>query len=369
MYKNLHLMPINSGFNAKLIDEINQWSPLESNIFVWKDDSPYARYQKNCIADSKMFSAQFLNAHHSEYHHIFFHSLYMEDSEILKLSNEAANKITWVVWGHDLYKVKTPIKSTFRSVAYHFYKYLQQYNPIIMRRRAKVAAKIGQFERIAIGYSYDEREIRNKYGDNVPVVYGPYFSKESDLQEAISLRNNYQNRTNGETTNVLIGHCGADFIQHEKYLKRLSKYKNESIHVYMVLSYLASSGRIYSLAKLAEGYFGKENFTILDKKLPRNEYFAIMNNIDIAIFPYLHQSGLGNTRRMAYMGIKLYFEPKGVLYRGFMADGVKVYDCNEIGKVPFCQFIKNDATVNINSKLFDTFDYQRNIQAWKDLVN
>ena len=117
MALNLHLMPINSGFNTNLIAEINKSAPMENNLFVWKDGSPFADYQENCIADSRMFSPEYINAHCSEYWHIFFHSLYMKDREIVKLSDEAAGKITWVVWGHDLYRVKTPVEASFRSVA------------------------------------------------------------------------------------------------------------------------------------------------------------------------------------------------------------------------------------------------------------
>ena len=117
MALNLHLMPINSGFNTNLIAEINKSAPMENNLFVWKDGSPFADYQENCIADSRLFSPEYINAHCSEYRHIFFHSLYMKDREIVKLSDEAAGKITWVVWGHDLYRVKTPVEASFCSVA------------------------------------------------------------------------------------------------------------------------------------------------------------------------------------------------------------------------------------------------------------
>lgn len=360
-------MPINSGFNSRLIDEINDIFPLENNLFVWKDGSHFADYQPNCMADSRMFSAEYLNAHCAEYNHIFLHSLYMKDAELLVLSDEAASKITWVVWGHDLYRVKKPVEPSFRSIAYHSYKFLQQFSPFYLRRKAKAAAKVGRFERIAIGYSYDEHMIRKKYGPDVPVVCGPYFSKPNPETSLENLRKLHLAQQN-DSVRVMIGHCGGTFVQHEKYLKKLAKYRNENIHIVLVLSYLASKDRIKKLEFMAHSLFGAEKCTILKESMPREEYFKFLTTIDIAIFPYKHQSGLANIRRLLYMGTKLYFDPRGVLAKGLLECGAPINDCRRIGKDSFEEFCKKDDLVNRSSALFDSYNYEKNVSAWRCLL-
>lgn len=47
---------------------------------------------------------------------------------------------------------------------------------------------------------------------------------------------------------------------------------------------------------------------------------------------------------------------------------MKIYDCREIGKVPFEQFIMNDFISDPSIPLFSTLNYHRNIEAWKQLL-
>ena len=368
--KNLHLMPMNSVFDDDFITEINSNFSHSQNVFFHKKQREKLVDVDNSFVVPDAFTPEYINDHAEEYNKIFLHSLFLSPDEILRLTDNAAKKIVWIVWGHDLYTVKKKQKwtaSRFVKESIHAVKkiirgtYIRAY-----RKKRAVADKVSKFHAIGIGYSYDEKEIRKKYGKSVPVVYGPYFSRTT--QEKVDKLREMHLSKQDHTVNILIGHSGFDFLEHEKYLQKLGHYKDKDICVHMVLSYGASEDRIQKLSEMAISIFGEEKCNIITKMMAKNDYYEYLTSIDIAIFPFVHQSALGNTKRLAYMGTKLYFHPDGILSKGFKQDGMKVYDCREIGEVPFEQFIMNDFIPKPSIPLFNTFNYQRNIEAWKQLL-
>lgn len=369
--KNLHLMPMNSTFDDDLVEVLNENFLLDQNLFVHRMQRKKLSSVENSIVAPEMLNVEYINEHYSEYHLVLLHSLFLSPNDILKLSDEAAQTIVWCVWGHDLYSVPKKRKWSFSiwlHEAIHSVKkvlrgtYLREYN----HKRA-VAKKISLFHAICIGFPYDEIMVRKKYGDMVPVKIAPYFSdfSKDDLRR---LKESREQRTQSRTKQILIGHSGFEFLQHEKYLKLFSRYSNEDICINMVLSYGASQDRIAKLVDMANRLFGEDKVRVVTEMMPKEEYFKYISSMDIAVFPYLHQSALDNTKIMAFVGVKMYFDPKGVLFKGFTDSGVKVYNCREIGKVSFKQLCSTEYSDLSSSPLFDPFDYEKNVSAWKELL-
>ncbi len=365
--KNLHLMYMDSNFNSRLADVLNHYFPHEINYYIWRTGRSFLQGIDNGVVDPTVFNAEQINQLSKNYDQVFLHSLWLKDREIIKLTDETATKIIWVVWGHDLYRRLPNIKPNPRSIAYYVYKWLQKNSIFYRGVRRKAASKVSLFRGIAIGYSYDEIYIRKVFGPDVPVMYGPYFSKDSNKDQLDTLRTMHREESHGEI-NTIIGHCGAEFCQHEKYLRKLAPYKNENIHIYLIMSYLATKQRIEAVRKLARRIYREDQFTIITESMPQDVYFKFLTKMDVAIFPFRHQSALGNTKRMAYMGTKLYFDPRGVLAKGFLAGGVKTCDCRKIGKILFDEFSKPVDFPDPSAKLFESFEIQRCVSAWKKLL-
>ena len=368
--KNLHLMPMGSIFDDDLVTELNANFPLELNVFYHAEQRERLKDVDNSFVAPSAFTPEFINEHAKEYNKIFLHSLFLSPDEILRLTDDAAKKIVWIVWGHDLYTVKKKQKWTASRLikeSIHTAKKIIRgtYIRAFQKNRA-VARKVGLFHAIGIGYYYDEKEIRKKYGKTVPVVYGPYFSKGVE-EEAQELRKKHLN-INKSTIDILIGHSGYEFLEHEKNLLRLSKYKDENIRIHMVLSYGASEDRIQMLTAMAENIFGKEKCVIQTEMMDKKDYFNYLTNIDVAIFSFKHQSALANAKRLLFMGAKLYLNPKGVLYKGFRDGGAIVYDCSEIGRVSFNDFCYNDRLTETTAQIFSTYSYKNNIDSWRNLL-
>ncbi len=365
---NLHLMPVYSHLSHDLIDVLNSSFPKEDNLFIVREPFPKMHEYDNCIADSSCFSVSFINAHAVEYRRIFLHYNFLKPHQIMRLTDEAAKKIVWVVWGDDLYYVKhryEPPRSLFglaRSAFYIWSHYSLLYG--IIRQKAK--RKVQQFFAVGIGYSYDEVIIHKLFGKEVRVMLAPVVTRNRLQYTYDDVREEHASK-HTDVINVLIGHSGFCFHNHEQSIRLLSKFKKENIHINMVLSYGASTRRVSKLSNLAIRTFGIEKVSILTEVLPYTEYCRFLASMDIAVFPFAHQAALGNAKMLAYAGIKLYLDPKGALSQGFLAGGVKTYDYHHIKQETWSEFCLPAELPEKNASLFSR-SYEDNITAWAKLL-
>ncbi len=362
-------MSVYTHFNPDLILELNKNFRQEENRFVMRDPYPELLDFENCIVDNNAFNINFINAHASEYKRIFLHFNYLKPHQIMQLSDEAARKIVWVVWGDDLYYVKhrygTP--ESFRDCLRKYFYIWSHYSLLYGLVRQKARKKIRKFYGIGIGFPFDELMVRRLYGNRVSVFFAPVFS--NGIRDGLLEQNREEHlRRKDNKVNVLIGHSGFPFHDHEKSLRLLSKYHEENIHINMVLSYGANEARIKKLTEMAHKIYGKEKVTIHTEMLPYQDYCSFLAQMDVALFPFIHQSALGNTRRLAYYGVKLFLNQNGVLAKGFLAGGVKTADYNEIRNLSWIDFCRNDSIPDPNAALFDVFSYDKCVKAWKRLL-
>ena len=368
--KNLHLMPMCSHLDDGMVFAINANFPPDENVFFHPAQREPLKNIENSLVVPEAFSVDYINENAKNYKRIVLHSLFLSPNEIIRLSDEAASKIVWIVWGHDLYSVHKKKKYSFEYIAketIHCVKkvlrgtYIRQY-----QSNQKIRRKVGLFQCIGIGFPYDEKMIREKYGQKPKVVYGPVFSNNVLIEKKKELRAKHLvNKSN--MTNILIGHSGFEFLEHEKYLQKLCKYKNEKIHIYLVLAYGASEERIQKLRELSAKLFLPDQVSIITEMMEKEKYMEFLSTIDIAIFPFLHQSALSNTQSLAFMGAKMYFHPNGVLAKGFAQGGVKSFDCRKIGRISFDSFIKYDDVPSEDALLFSS-SYDKCVDAWKKIL-
>lgn len=368
--KNLHLLSMCTHIDEEVVDFLNSEFSVENNVFVSLRPIDHLRDNKNYSSDPAAFSPEYINQHHQEYRRIIIHSLFLSDDEILRLTDEAAKKIVWVVWGQDLYnngpKTVWNLKMGIKEGIHIVKRIIRGTYLRAFKKKRQVSQKVSLFYGVGIGFSYDEKAIRKKYGSKVRVRYIPVSGK-SDIDYKLQLREYHLNSECSETK-VLLGHSGYHFLEHEKYLNKLSAYRSENIHIYMVLSYGASSEKIKYLKELGNSIFGEAHCTVITELMPVKEYMEFLSTMNVAIFPFRHQSALGNTKSMAFMGVKLFFDPRGVLYKGFMESGVKTYDCRTIGKITYEEFRKNDFIADTHAPLFRNYYPGESAKAWSAIL-
>ncbi len=368
--KNLHLLSMCTHIDVEMVQFLNSEFSQDDNEFVSERRMDELEKYQNYSSNPACFSPEYINQHYQDYRMIIIHSMFLTDEQIISLTDDAAKKIVWVVWGQDIYsngpKTVWNLKMIVKEGVHTIKKIIRGTYLRTFRKKRQVSNKISQFYGVGIGFSYDEKTIRKKYGSKVRVCYIPV-SGESDVEYRLQLREHHLNSECGETK-VLLGHSGYHFLEHEKYLNKLSAYRNENIHIYMVLSYGASLEKIKYLEELGNSIFGESKCTVITELMPFREYTEFLSTIDVAIFPFRHQSALGNTKNMALMGTKLYFDPRGVLYKGFKENGVRTYDCRTIGKISFEEFCRNEIIADAHAPLFRNYYPGESTKAWRAIL-
>lgn len=362
-------MPIFSSFSFDLIRIIKSELPDSNNTFLLKYKCPDFLNDSNIIADSSLFNVDYINQHYRDFDHIFIHYMFLHPHDLMRLKDEAARKIVWVVWGDDLYHVKKRFekaKDTRELIRNSLYVWSDV--SIIYKLIRRIARhKVRLFQAIGIGYAYDKLKAQELFGEKPPIVYAPYFSLEGSMAQVQAMREAHLCKSS-DVYNVLVGHNGFPYHEHESSLKLLSKFKNENIHINLVLSYGASEEKAKAISETALNIFGEKKVTILTEKLSKKDYFMFLSTMDAVVFPFTHQAALGNARRLAYCGVKLYLNPNGVLAKGFLMEGVKTDNYFDIQNQSWDQFCSNTNPVNINAPLFAPFDYDYNVETWKQLL-
>ena len=159
---------------------------------------------------------------------------------------------------------------------------------------------------------------------------------------------------NGETINIVIGHQADPILNHIRVLKQLLEYKDENIQIYLPLSY-GDMRNAENVEKFARENFG-DKATVIKEFMPLNEYDQLLSQMDIAIFDTDRQIALGNINKYIYMKKKLYLSAGTVMHQYFSGKGVVLYDCEDIGRISFSDFVQDfdpDAGVAYLTKRLD----------------
>ncbi|MDD2951873.1 MAG: TDP-N-acetylfucosamine:lipid II N-acetylfucosaminyltransferase [Parabacteroides sp.] len=333
-YKYIHLMPGgNSIFNIEFIKFVSNNFTVEDHLFVVFANTPIKDLERysNVIYKNKFdLKTSYSFTHLADW--IFLHGLCYSAWELIRMRRDFAEKIVWCVWGNDLYRFSwgDAIKEsvTIKNVGRWLYARLLRF--IWMFADVKIAS----FKAAIAGFESDRLELKKRFESvriyNAVYVIG-HFSDELDHLE--------KGRKEGNRKRILLGHCAYSFLKHEKYLDCLRKYADEDFELVIPLSY-GNIAYANSIENIARGIFGNKVLILRDNK-SWLEYAELINTIDVAIFDYEHQSALGNIFLLLYLKKKVYLSPSGIIYKGLINTGVGVYDCHEIGSVPFDQFIDN----------------------------
>lgn len=312
-------MPVPSPiFNGQLIRLINKSLRMEEHLFILghKDTFDELCLEYGNVVFESFWGLSTVNRYDADSAILVLHSLFLSSAEICRLESKCLKRIVWCVWGHDLYRRDAPT-----SLLSRYEKWLSD-------------RKIRKFRAIVAGFKYDEYEIRKRFGCNIPVHNALYSSGYfyDDIDDIVCRHQRIDKRTN-----IMIGHSSYPFLQHEKQLERLARYKDENIVITLILCY---GDKEYTdrVIKRASEIFGSDKLNVVCDFMEWKSYIELLCDVDIAIFDFEHQAAFGNLILLSYLGKKLYLSSTGVMYKSFQKEQVDVYNCLDIGCVEFSQF-------------------------------
>ncbi len=254
-------------------------------------------------------------------------------------------KIVWRTWGHDVHRYNfhssSGTKKIVKLLLYPFWKF-----------------QVRCFAAVGVANTVDRLDIKENFGD-VKMFRLPYTSKEETAIMESVLPNTEK------TKKILLGHSGYANDNHIEILKKLKKFSNESIEIYMVLSY-GNESYIEAVCAFVE----KEkiqNVKIIDKFMPYGEFVEFLSGIDIAILDNDKSYALGNISWLLYFKKKIFLNRNGVIKRAFDADGVPYSCTDEIDRMTYNEFVKPLKYENINTEMLP-HRYKDEIKDWEKML-
>ena len=291
-----------------------------------------------------------------KYDYIVLHSLFISlKSRFLFYATGLIKKVVWIEWGYDLYLIK-PIKKE--------------------KIRVRIIDKLfkNNLNAVVCIFKPDIKTFEKQYPKSkAKVFYAPYCGAylPNDFLHYSSYSRLGETKKTNDTIYIQIGHQATPQIHHICTLRKLLKFKNEKIKLVIPLSY-GDKKNAEEVAEFARKNFEDDKLMILTEFLNPDDYFKLLERIDIAIFETNRQIGLDNINRLIFRNTKLFLTKGTVMYDFFCENGVPVQNANSISDMTFhdfteCTYLKS------KDKFFEFIDSLTNqdkrIDYWSKIYD
>lgn len=318
MFTILHLFRI-SGFTEDFINFINNnfvdnihefWVYGDrniSNIHIKMSSYRNAKYIHN-IADKIKLSKL------DEYDKIIYHGVF--EQEIIDAffwNRKLLKKLYLRIWGGDKFLYGNNFDKFRKKIVFqnaHAVIYIIPEEKLFMKRHYCIKGK--QFCAF-----YDLNGIINKCAatkNNMPKMEKEYFS-------------------------VQIGNSATPTNNHILIMKKLLKFKDENIKIFVPLSY-GDKSYADRVIKTGKDFFG-DKFVGITDFMDIDSYNVFMNQIDVALFGIKRQQALGNIMALLYFGKKVYLRENSIVEHYFKQRcHCNVQLIEKIDEMDFNEFIR-----------------------------
>lgn len=283
---------------------------------------------------------------------IFLHNLSVNIRELFLFSicRTLTRKVTWLVWGVDLYCYRNKRDKLMDKLVEAMRRSVIRQIPVI----ATLAD--GDYDLAREWYGTKARHIRLDYCDEKEIGIFQYLRKQPDEKK--------------ENVNILIGNSATRTNCHIEAFEFLKKFKEENICLYVPLSY---GDMEYAKEVEKAGYtvFG-DKFIPLKEYMSQEEYFGLLNKMDIAVFNNDRQQAIGNITALLYLGKKLYLRKDTAMWNEWVKkQKYAIHSTEDIVREDYAQFTSNDkAEADINYKLTkEFFNAESRRIEWKAAFN
>lgn len=274
----------------------------------------------------------------------------------LYLKKKFTNKhMVWIEWGADLYDFQLKDKPSLKNkISFH----------VGQEVRNNVNTFIGIFPPDCDYYKAHYPKSKAKIyaarylGGRGDHLYNYDYADDCRLRQTLK---------NNETIYIQVGHNGQEQLKHIAALEYLRKYADEDIMLFLPLSYSGTEEYINKIREYLERYF-KGKYIILDTFMPVDDYFKLLDRVDIAIFNTVRQTGLGNVQRMIRKNVKLFMPENSTMFNYFNSWGIPIHSVESIKNMTFSKFIEvTDWNNTLGPKKYIEYlsDYDGLLDEWR----
>ncbi|RBL90661.1 TDP-N-acetylfucosamine:lipid II N-acetylfucosaminyltransferase [Chitinophaga flava] len=212
----------------------------------------------------------------------------------------------------------------------------------------------------------DHQWIHQHYTTNVALKYFFYNVNPQPDNNGVA----YTKKEPGVTT-ILLGNSATSTNNHLEAMEALAKFKDEPIRLVIPLNY---GSRQYGdfVEQKAVAMFGREKVNALRDFMNRDDYYRLLDEVDIAFMPHYRSQAVGNTLAMLYRGKKLFLHHKSSVYQLFKRYDVNVYDVANIPNMTFDAFktaTTPEETAKDIARMETIFDTGKKMQVLKEMLS
>ncbi len=342
-------------FNANVVkmieDEKNQFD-VDNHYYLTPYKEVYEELKNltnrvSIVCEDKPKSAKIINKYSKFCDYFIIHSM-TEIHNAIFIKRKNLKKIVWRTWGHDVKYVRNDSG------------FLKNFIKSLLELKWKKMVK--SFYGVGIANSVDVIALKEVFG-TLNCFRLSYISKEMQL-EAKNESNSY-GKDKG-CINILLGHSGHAVNNHIKILKTLSKYFQNNIKIYLILSY-GNPDYIKKVEHEVKQFYNNKCI-IIKEFLPCGEYVKLLSKIDVAILPGKSSYALGNISTLLKLNKKIYLSKDGIIAKAFINDSLHFSFVEDIEKMQFSDFIKPVDNSKIKSSM-KPITYEQSVELWKNLFN
>lgn len=345
MYKILHLFR-DEKFTMNFIKFINNNFKMDYHeIWVY---GRYISYTETIIFNTKNvkrvvdISSKLKMIKMNEFDKIIYHGVFDDDIISFFVTNKKfLNKLYLYFWGGD--------------------KFLSRNKMDNLKKKYVVRNAQG-----IINILPEERKYMIKNYKVKGTLFCAMYSADFELLKTIK----NEKINNKECVRIQIGNSATKTNNHIDILKKLSRFKDESIEIYVPLSY---GNMNYAKRVIKEGrrLFG-DKFFPMTELISYEKFKQFSNTIDIAIFDMKRQQALGNIITLIYYGKKVFLRNKSVLYHYFkISKNCDIFTTDEITSMQYDRFISfsNTSKIENGNRVEDLLKLESRIIEWSKIFN
>lgn len=179
-------------------------------------------------------------------------------------------------------------------------------------------------------------------------------------------------RNGGGTLRMLLGHSSDETNGHIEALMWLKNFTGEDIEIVCPLGYPTYPVALAHREKVVETgqRIFQDKFTPILDMLPKAEYVALLDGIDLFVSNSVEQQGLFNVYYLLALGRKIFLRRDCPIFEMLRDHDVHVSDTLEIPQQTFATFrSQSEETVAHNiQRLRASFSKEAVCQGWRDLI-
>lgn len=224
-------------------------------------------------------------------------------------------KSYWVIWGGDLYAYQIMRSGLM--------------NRIRERLRRRVISRVGHLVTYIEG---DVERARQWY--SATGVYHECLMYLSNVFDPCLVPTRSTEKKPGHPVIVLVGNSADPSNNHLDTLKKLLRYKEQGIKIYVPLSY-GDQEHAKIVIQAGKELFGGQFIPLIDF-MPLHDYLKLLEQVDVAIFNHARQQAMGNTISLLGMGKTVYIRSDTTPWSFLGRLGIKLSDTHCLGKEELC---------------------------------